>query len=125
LRTQLLKRRREMLTLSSSGMHLSDFVKELALKYDVSTRAIYYDYKHRSNWIEGLLDIGDPSVFFYELIETHRDIRKKTVKEYLTGDNSSARIGALKLLRQINIDFQELYRHLILSQNIKRLEGNR
>lgn len=125
MRINLLKRRKEMLRLSNSGLHLSDYVQDLAIKYGVTVRAIYRDHQIRGEWIETLIDVADPLVFFAELMESHRDLKKKAVTEYLKADNSSAAVGALRLIKDLNRDYWELYRHIVLSKNIKILEENR
>ena len=43
--------------------------------------------------------------------------------EYLRGDNSSARVGALRLIRELNRDFIELYFTPNLIKKLEQLES--
>ncbi len=122
MNSQLIKRRRELLKQRSLGLSLSDVVKDLATKYGVSLRTVYYDWQHRKQWMEDLLDIEDPETLFLELIATHQEIKRYTVKEYLIGDNSNARIGALRLLRELNKDFEEMIVTKDIIKRVKKLE---
>lgn len=48
----LLERRRELLKTRNYGVSLADAVKDLAKKYNVSTRVLYSDWQNRKKWIE-------------------------------------------------------------------------
>ncbi len=39
-----------------------------------------------------------------------------TVMEFLKGDNSNARVGALRLMRDLNLDFVEMFPRVIKTQ---------
>ena len=108
MQANIVERRRELLKLRSLGVSLPDAVKELASKFDVSARTIYSDWEKRKDWIGLFLDIGDPEAFSLDILSNHRQIYSFAVKEYLSADNSSARIGALRLLRDLNLDLNEL-----------------
>ena len=97
------------------GISLVEVVKELATEYQVSQRALYHDWMIRKKWLKTLLEIGDPETFFLDLVSSHREIYRWASLEYLKGDNSNARIGALRLLRDLNKDFHEMIvpRHII------------
>ncbi len=108
MRANLLERRLEMVKLRSSGFPLSYTVNNLARKYEVSTRAVYKDYQNRKTWLKGILEMKDPETFFLGLLARHEEIYKKAAFEHLKADNSSARVGALNLMRNINKDFVEM-----------------
>ena len=97
------------------GISLAEVVKELATEYQVSQRALYHDWMIRKKWLKILLEIGDPETFFLDLVSSHKEIYRWASLEYLKGDNSNARIGALRLLRDLNKDFHEMIvpRHII------------
>lgn len=68
--------------------------------------------------MESLLAIKDPEAFYLDLIASHKEIYRLCVKEYLQGDNTSARIGALRLLRDLNLDFMEM---IVLKDTMARV----
>ena len=112
-----------MLKLKSMGFPLGEVVKELAEKYQISTRSLYYDFKNRKTWMEALLGIDDPKAFFVDLLSNHQEIYRLTSLEFLKADNSNARIGALKLLRDLNKDFVELLFFQSLDKRVGKLEA--
>ena len=105
---KILERRRYLIKNLSTGLPLADVVKETAVLFKVSTRAIYYDYRRHKNWLPYVLEIQDPERFLMDLLATHREIMDKAKLEYLKADNSAARIGALRLQRDLNKDFHEM-----------------
>ena len=123
MHTTLMERRRKMLQYKSEGLSLADIVKHLATEYNVSLRSLYYDWEKRKQWMATVLEISDPETFFLDLVSRHHDIYRMTILEYLRGDNSNARIGALRLLRDINNDFQEMIVTQDLHDRIRQLEA--
>jgi hypothetical protein len=119
---KLLERRRELLKTRNYGVSLVDAVKNLSGKYHVSTRTIYYDWQHRKQWIEAVLDIQDPQAFFLELVANHKEIYRLAALEFLQADNSNARIGALRLLRDLNRDFEAMLVTKDLAERVETLE---
>jgi len=78
-------------------------------KYNVSERQIYYDWRNRKKWLPTLLSIEDPHSFFLDIISKHDELRKLAVLEFLkTPPGSTARIGTLRLIRDINMDLYEI-----------------
>jgi len=112
-----------MLKKRGVGLSLVEVVKELSVEYDVSPRTLYYDWRNRKGWMETVLEIEDPEAFFLDLVASHRELRKFAILEYLKGDNSSARIGALRLLRDLNKDFHEMIVTQNLFTRVSKLEG--
>jgi len=97
-----------MLRLTGKGLALNEVVRDLAAEYGVTRTALYIDWAKRDKWIPIIMDLDDPEKVFYDIAVAHKEIYRMAVKEYLTGDNSSARIGALRLLRDLNRDFYEM-----------------
>ena len=114
----LLEIRRELLKTRNYGISLVDAVKDLSSKYHVSSRSIYSDWQNRKNWIEDVLDIKDSGAFFLELVANHKEIYRLASMEFLQADNSNARIGSLRLLRDLNMDFLGM---VVVRDNQKRL----
>ncbi len=122
LNEKLLERRHEMLKAHIYGVPLADIVKDLAKKYDVSTSFLYRDWRNRKSWIKEVLDIADSGTFFFEVVANHKEIQHLTTVEFSQADNSNARIGALRLLRDLNMDFQEMVVTKDLVERVEALE---
>jgi hypothetical protein len=122
MQLKLLERRRELIKNKNLGFSLSDVVTALASKYDVTEQAIYNDYRRRKTWLPFLLEIDDPQGFFYDLLAQHREIYRLCSLEFLKADNSNAKIGALRLLRDLNMDLIELVSLHDVSQRLERME---
>jgi hypothetical protein len=118
----LLERRQKLLKMRSMGVSLAEAVKDLSERYDVSTRTVYYDWRNRKKWIEAVLGIEDPEAFFLDLVANHGEIYRLASLEYLKGDNSAARIGALRLLRDLNRDMGEMIITRDMFSRVERLE---
>jgi hypothetical protein len=112
----------DLLKNRSFGLSLAETVQILAKKYDVSEKLIYYDWRTREKWMEGLLGIKDSKAFLYNLLANHKEIYRLTLKELFVGDNSAARIGALRLLRELNKDFHEMVVTKGLYERVEKLE---
>ena len=102
VRLETLTRRKELLKNRNLGMNLADNVNLLAAKYDVTKRAVYKDFKNRKAWIPVILQIEDTDTVFLDLLSQHKELYRLCSLEYLKADNSNAKIGALRLLRDLN-----------------------
>lgn len=123
MRETLLLRRSEMLKQRSIGVRLHIIVKDLAQKYDVSERQIYYDWQKRDVWIPILLNLKNPLGFLCEIVSKHDELRRMAMFEFLKAPpGSTARCGLLRLIRDIDMDLIEImpYRQIMLK--IDRLE---
>jgi hypothetical protein len=70
-----------------------------------------------------LLEIEDRDRLCLDILADHREISRLATHEYLHGDNSSARVGALRLRRDINKDlFYMLYVNE-LTERVEKLEN--
>jgi len=118
----LLTRRQEMLKLKSTGMSLVTIINDLSVKYDITRRGLYLDWGNRKRWIKGILSLEDPETFFLDVLTTQKEIYKHTFLEYLKADNSNAKIGALRLLRDLNKDMYEMVCVHDLLIRVERIE---
>ena len=66
--------------------------------------------------------MGDPETVFFDFIARHEEIYQMTVMECYQADNSSARVGALRLLRDLNRDFYEVNVTPYLMKRLEDLE---
>lgn len=120
---KLVERRQNLLNLRSRGISLSQAVKELAERYGVSPRQLYYDWKSRGQWMEEMLDVKDKDTFLLDLVSNHKEIYRLASLEYLKAENENARIGALRLLRDINLDFAEMIVSKDTRDRVEAIEG--
>jgi hypothetical protein len=98
-----------MLKLNSTALPFVDVVKTLSDEYGVTKQAFYHDWKKRGEWQTEIFDLDDLKQLCLDIYANHREIYRMASREYLTGDNSSARVGALNLLRKLNLDFLEMF----------------
>ena len=118
----LLIRRQEMLKLKSTGMSLATIINDVSRKYEITRRGLYKDWAGRARWIKAILSMEDPEVFFLDVLATQKEIYKRAYLEYLKADNSNAKIGALRLLRDLNKDLYEMVSLHDLIIRVDRIE---
>lgn len=119
---KLLERRQEMLRMKSTGLSLAKIIEDLSVKYEISVRGLYKDWAGRARWIKAILSMEDPEVFFLDVLATQKQIYNRAYMEYLKADNSNARIGALRLLRDLNKDLYEMVSLHDLIIRVDRIE---
>lgn len=100
-----LERRLEMLNLEGNGLEPSEIVKEISVKYAVTERAVYKDFETRSTWQPLLQETKEALM---KVWNRHEQLYRKAVVAYMQAKSDRARIAALNLMRQINIDLAEL-----------------
>jgi hypothetical protein len=92
----------------AAGDRLVDVVNDLSKEYQVGIRALYLDWQNRQKWLPVLLAIDNRQAFFLDLFNTHKELKRLARLQFLQADSSSAAVGALKLLRDLNLDMFEL-----------------
>jgi hypothetical protein len=124
VQAKLFERRREMVKNHNMGLPLADSVQHLASKYGNATTTLYADWRKRRTWLKVLLAIDDPETFWLDLIATHRDIKRLATLEYLKGgDNGNVKIGALRLIRDLNLDMADLLECYDYERRLQNLEN--
>lgn len=123
MKLTLLERRRKLVKELNLGSPLSEVVTALAASYGVSKQSIYNDYRRRKTWLPLLLEIDDPQAFFYDLLAKHKELYRMSSLEFLKADNSSARVGWGRLLRDLNMDLIELVSLHDVTQRLERMEN--
>lgn len=103
-------------------MHLSVAVKQLAEKYHVSPRAVYGDWSRRGEWAGAFVDLRGSGTLLIDLVTRHEELYSRAFSAYAQADNSSARVGALRLLRELNLDLNDLAVSRDLLERVERLE---
>jgi hypothetical protein len=112
-----------MLKLNAQAFPLNMIVNQLSDEYEVSKQAVYKDWRNRASWQTQLLELGDLSQLCRDLYATHKEIYRMAALEFLRGDNSNARVGALRLLRDLNLDFIQMFPRVI-DTHIKGSKGD-
>jgi hypothetical protein len=108
IRHDLIERRSRFAQRMASGDCLADVVNDLSNQFCVGKRALYLDWQNRKKWMPILLAVNEREAFFLDLLSTHKDLMRLTRLQYFQADSSSAAVGALKLLRSLNLDMFEL-----------------
>jgi hypothetical protein len=103
LNTVLLDRREILLRHMVRGARLKDaaeeMTKDISNSYERRRQiyAIYKDWDRRESWIESIVRLNDKS-YFAELIAGANEATRRCWIEYATGDNSNAKVGALRTI---------------------------
>jgi hypothetical protein len=111
----LVERRVDMANMLCKGVGLKVAADDLARKYGVSVNAIYRDWSRREKWMPQILRLQDHSIV-YELLYGMRQIIPNAWYEYSTADNSNARIGSLRVLKETYAEILEKLQSLGLLQ---------
>ena len=119
MKQELLEKRSKMLELRAKGWNLKDIVSHLAREHECSKQNLYRDWTRRKQWMSKLLEIDDRDRLYLDILADHKEISRLATSEYLQGDNSSARVGALRLRRDINKD---LFFMLYVNELTARME---
>lgn len=109
----LLKRRTNMLKMTAEAYPLVDIVNVLSAEYAVSKQAIYKDWRNRGSWQTQLLELGSLSQLCKDLYATHKQLYTMAVQAYREAEQDTAKIGALRLLRDLNLDFATMFPNVI------------
>lgn len=121
---KVVERRQKLLSLHSRGLSLFEAVKQLSREYGVTARAVYYDWHTRKDWMEELLDLKDKDALLLDVVANHKEIYRLASLEFMRSQNEAVRIGALRLLRDLNLDFAEFLVTRSLVERVEKLEGN-
>jgi hypothetical protein len=117
---KILERRRNLLNLRCNGVLLSEAVKSLSAKYGVSERQVYADWRCRSRWMSWFVDLGKGSDALRDVLARHESIYASASREYRSAQNDSARIGALRLMRDLDTDLVEF---MVTGDLLSRVEA--
>jgi hypothetical protein len=119
LNENLLKRRQKLLNFRNNGVSLPQAVKSLSDEFKVSQRQIYYDWKTRERWMGWFIDLGGGSDALRDVLARHESIFANAAREYRSAGNDSARIGALRLMRDIDCD---VFEFMVTGDLVRRVE---
>lgn len=101
MRPQLKARRAEMLRLVGR-FPVASVIKTLAEKYQVKEQSIRNDWGRRKTWLTKLVNLDDPTLL-HKIIGDLETLISTAWLEYNRGDNSAARVGALRTIAQLHM----------------------
>jgi len=124
LKRKVFERRTEMLRDVCRGVPLKLIVKDLAEKYGVSVKSVYADWEKRNEWMSQIVQLEDKSLV-YELVEGLKQIIPAAWIEYEKGDNTAARVGALKVAQKTYRDLIEVLQSIgVIEKKPEQIEAS-
>jgi len=100
-----LERRLELLKHEGNGLNRREIVKELTAKFGCSEVTVYNDFVTRPVWQPLVQEI---KTSLFKIQNRHEQLYRKASFMYTQSKSDRARIAALNLMRQINIELAQL-----------------
>lgn len=102
---RIFERRLEMLRLYLQGIRPSRIVSQIVRdkSIDASERSLWRDWKSRGEWMPALtrLNEGAGDLPIAETMGALMEARRLAFNTYLRADNSNARVGALRIIKEL------------------------
>ncbi len=105
LNANTLERRLELLKDEGNGLNKREIVQDLTQKFHCSDSAVYNDFATRSVWQPLVQEI---TASLFKIQNRHEQLYRKASFMYTQAKNDRARIAALNLMRQINVELAQL-----------------
>ena len=102
------ERRAELIQQRVLGVELRDIVKALSAKYRCSPKTIYQDWRLRRKWGPRLVGMEDGDSLTVDIVALLNWLKRRAVMEVMQGDNSAARIGAIKAVKDVARDIYDI-----------------
>ena len=112
------ERRLELLKMEGLGLSQAEIVKELSAKAQVSERTIYNVFESRMHW----QPLAKAEREMYRIVNLYDQIYKKAAFKYLSSQNESVQLGALKIMLEIVKRLNEVLVLPELNDRLKALE---
>jgi len=100
-----------MLNYTSKGVPLQTIVTDLSREYNRKPATIYKDFEKMGVWAPQILTLKDDRLA-YSLVNNIKQVIPNAWHEYLTADNSSAKVGALRLIMDATLKLAMLLQSL-------------
>lgn len=107
MKKTLLERRRQFIKDFCRGVPLNIIVKGLSDKYGVSEQTIYSDWRRRNSWMPILFNVEDETLIL-QYIAGLKEVIPAAWTQYVEGDNTAAKVGALRLAKDIYMDLIDI-----------------
>jgi len=108
LKQEIRERRTELLSLYGKGLDESDIITTIADKYKIKRASVYQDWYRRNRWLRDVSGFKEIENSLWESLYNLKKLSKDAYYLYLKGDNDSARVGALRLVADINFRMAEM-----------------
>jgi hypothetical protein len=105
LNANTFERRLELLKDEGNGLNKREIVQDLTQKFRCSDSTVYNDFATRSTWQPLVQEI---TASLFKIQNRHEQLYRKASFMYSQAKSDRARIAALNLMRQINIELAEL-----------------
>ena len=105
LNANTLERRLELLKDEGNGLNRRETVKDLTAKFGCVEATIYNDFNTRSVWQPLVQEI---KASLFKIQNRHEQLYRKASFMYAQARSDRAKIAALNLMRQINIELAQL-----------------
>lgn len=102
-RDQLLKRRELLLRYKSRGLTATEACKAVSEELGMPYSSVEQDWVRRKRWINKIVMLQDPSLM-QEILHNFQQIRRAAWSEYAKGDNTAAKVGALRVVESATKD---------------------
>lgn len=88
--------------MEGTGFNQNEIVKQLSEKYQCTPRAVYYDFQHRTKWQPILQQLKDNDKILMKVLNRYEQIYRKASFKFLSSENESVQMGALKVMLETN-----------------------
>jgi len=106
---ETVERRSELLRMEGLGLSVTEIVKELSVKAQVSERTVYKDFQSRSFWQPTVQQYEGLERTYHKNLNRLEQIYRKASLIYLNADNDNAKVGALRLMLDIVMRLHEIH----------------
>jgi len=103
----LLERRTKMLQQHLMGISLKLIIENLQGEFAVNADSLYRDWNRRDKWIPQVVQLNDPTLL-HKCVEGARSTLPKTWLLLQNTDNDFVKLGALKLIKDTNLEILEI-----------------
>jgi len=102
MKSDIRERRKECLQRALRGQKTSTWVRVISDKYDCAERTVWDDWRRRNDWIPEIYSEADVVDAAKEFMVHLSQVREEAWKVYYqTEDGPNAKIGALKLVKDV------------------------
>ena len=102
------QRRAELIEQRALGVEMREIVRSLSGKYECNPKCIYDDWRERRKWAPKIIGLEDGESLTVDIVTLLNWLKRRAVMEVLQGDNSAAKIGAIKTVRDVAMGIYEI-----------------
>jgi Mor family transcriptional regulator len=106
------ERRKKMLKFHFRGIPATEWVSQLAQKYDVSERAIWEDWRRRKDWLGKVFELADMAYEINMNMAELSNVKEEAWRTYYGTENAQGKAAALKIILRAIRDKIEILQSL-------------